>query len=126
MGICDSKPIKTKRKAITKKQAKIAFDRCSGLCFYCDKPLGKFENRKNRWEVDHAFALAQGGQNQIDNYLASCFDCNRTKHDKKQKDFLNQNKLNRRCIYLTGKVYCKTKTLNNNLNYCITHQFANF
>jgi hypothetical protein len=72
----------------------------------------------------NTFALVQGGQNDVDNYIASCFNCNRTKHDKKSKDFLNEKNLTRRCIYVTGDVYCKTKTLNNNLKYCIVHQFV--
>ena len=45
------------------------------ICFYCDKPLIKFE-------VDHFIPITRGGTNLPDNLRMSCSTCNRRKSNK--------------------------------------------
>lgn len=47
-----------------------------GLCWWCGKPAGE------NYEVDHRIPLSRGGSNYPENLCISCFDCNRSKHDK--------------------------------------------
>jgi len=63
-----------KRKQITKKQRFDIFKRDSFTCQYCgSKPPSVV------LEVDHVIPVASGGDNQEENLLTSCFDCNRGK-----------------------------------------------
>jgi 5-methylcytosine-specific restriction endonuclease McrA len=45
-----------------------------GLCAYC--------GQKNRLEMDHIDPLSKGGAHDIENIVAACLHCNRTKIDK--------------------------------------------
>jgi len=63
-----------KRKAISKKLRFEIFKRDLFTCQYCGaKPPTVI------LEVDHVIPVASGGENQEDNLLTSCFDCNRGK-----------------------------------------------
>src|ERR1019366_8723602 len=90
MGCCCSVEIVHPRKQITDAQARIAYHRCKGICFYCKKPLGPMEHRLGKWEVDHSRACALNGESTQDNYYASCFWCNRKKSDSTVRAFLNE------------------------------------
>lgn len=63
-----------KRKAISKKLRFEIFKRDLFTCQYCGaKPPTVI------LEVDHIIPVVSGGENQEDNLLTSCFDCNRGK-----------------------------------------------
>ena len=64
----------TKRKALSKKVRFEVFKRDSFTCQYCGNtpPLVILE-------IDHVDPVSKGGDNDIDNLVASCFDCNRGK-----------------------------------------------
>ena len=64
----------TKRRAISKKLRFDIFKRDVFTCQYCgSKPPSVV------LEVDHIIPVASGGDNDIDNLVTSCFDCNRGK-----------------------------------------------
>lgn len=68
---------KSKRKSISKKVRFEVFKRDSFKCQYCgDTPP------KVVLELDHINPVSKGGDNDIDNLVAACFDCNRGKSDK--------------------------------------------
>jgi hypothetical protein len=51
------------------------FARDDYTCHYCGR-------RGLRLECDHVIPVSRGGSNEDDNLVASCFRCNRAKHDK--------------------------------------------
>lgn len=62
------------RKAISKKTRFDVFKRDGFKCLYCgDSPP------KVNLEVDHVISVKDGGENDINNLVTSCFDCNRGK-----------------------------------------------
>lgn len=64
------------RKAISKKTRFEVFKRDGFCCQYCSSrppsvPL----------EIDHIIPVSKGGENDIDNLITACFECNRGKSD---------------------------------------------
>lgn len=68
----------TKRKSLTKKSRFDVFKRDDFTCQYCGSHPPSVT-----LEVDHIKPVSKGGTNDVDNLIASCFDCNRGKsnHD---------------------------------------------
>ena len=64
----------SERKQLSKKTRFQVFKRDEFRCCYCGQCPPKVV-----LEVDHIIAVANGGTNQIDNLITSCFDCNRGK-----------------------------------------------
>ena len=64
----------TARQAISKKTRFEVFKRDQFTCQYCGNTPPAVV-----LEVDHINAVANGGDNDIDNLITSCFDCNRGK-----------------------------------------------
>ena len=64
----------TERKTLQKKTRFQVFKRDEFKCCYCGRCPPNVV-----LEVDHIIAVANGGTNQIDNLITSCFDCNRGK-----------------------------------------------
>lgn len=54
---------------------RLVFERDDFTCRYCNK-------RGVRLECDHVVPLSRGGSNDPENLATSCFDCNRSKHNK--------------------------------------------
>lgn len=63
-----------KRKSISKKTRFDVFKRDGFVCQYCGSHPPTVI-----LEVDHIIAVAEGGDNNKDNLITSCFDCNRGK-----------------------------------------------
>lgn len=68
----------SKRKSLSKKIRFEIFKRDSFTCQYCGNTPPKVV-----LEVDHIVPVSKGGDNEINNLLCSCFDCNRGKKDIK-------------------------------------------
>lgn len=66
--------MKTKRRSLSKKLRFDLFKRDEFTCQYCGSTPPKVV-----LEVDHIKPVSQGGDNDIDNLVTSCFDCNRGK-----------------------------------------------
>lgn len=67
----------TKRKSISKKARFEVFKRDSFKCQYCgDTPPDAV------LEIDHIEPVSKGGENDIDNLITACFDCNRGKSNR--------------------------------------------
>lgn len=64
----------TKRKSISKKDRFNVFKRDLFTCQYCGNTPPSVI-----LEVDHITPVSKGGDNDIDNLITSCFDCNRGK-----------------------------------------------
>lgn len=62
------------RKSISKKLRFDVFKRDAFRCQYCGRTPPNIT-----LELDHFIPVAEGGTNDIDNLLTSCFDCNRGK-----------------------------------------------
>lgn len=74
-----------------------AFHVQSGLCFYCNQPMWinypeLFSNKYGisiksaqnfKCTAEHVIARQDGGSDRIDNIVASCLYCNRTRHKAK-------------------------------------------
>lgn len=65
------------RKSISKKTRFEVFKRDFFTCQYCSSKPPKVA-----LEIDHIFAVVKGGDNNIDNLITACFDCNRGKSDR--------------------------------------------
>ncbi|MFY4709930.1 HNH endonuclease [Burkholderia glumae] len=65
---------KPKRKGISKKTRFEVFKRDGFTCQYCGSHPPEVI-----LEVDHIVPVAEGGANEIDNYITACFPCNRGK-----------------------------------------------
>ncbi len=59
------------------------FERDSYRCRFCEKQLTRFTAT-----LDHVKAVAEGGDNSLDNLVTACLDCNSTKNRKILGDFL--------------------------------------
>lgn len=66
-----------KRKSISKKIRFEIFKRDSFKCQYCGNSPPNII-----LELDHIIPVAKGGDNEQDNLVTSCFDCNRGKSDR--------------------------------------------
>lgn len=66
----------TDRKSISKKIRFEVFKRDSFQCQYCGQLPPKVV-----LEIDHVHPVSKGGDNNIDNLLTACFECNRGKSD---------------------------------------------
>lgn len=71
----------TKRKAISKKVRFEVFKRDAFTCQYCGR-----KSPDVVLEVDHIEPVAEGGENDILNYVAACHDCNIGKGRRKLSD----------------------------------------
>lgn len=50
---------------------------CNRVCPFCKNQLP----RTSDFEIDHIIPLSKHGRNEIENLMASCISCNRSKHD---------------------------------------------
>jgi len=57
------------------------FKRDNYTCHYCGKRGGILE-------IDHKLPLSKGGNNEDDNLVTACRNCNRRKHDKTEEEFI--------------------------------------
>ena len=112
---CDS------RKKIKPADANKVYKLTGGRCYYCDKSLGAFKNRKDRWEVDHLYPRILGGTDSLDNLVAACFSCNRSKGDKTPEDFYSSSGNLPRCRHLILEVYCFQRVSSVKSKYCDRH-----
>lgn len=64
----------TKRRHFSKARRREIYQKCSGHCAYCGKPIPL-----ESMQVDHIQPLALGGSNEIDNLLPACHSCNHYK-----------------------------------------------
>ena len=71
----------TKRKAITKKTRFEIFKRDSFTCQYCGTTPPNCI-----LEIDHIFPVCEGGNNDEQNLITSCYDCNRGKGGRNLKN----------------------------------------
>ena len=71
-----SRPVSKRRRDV--------FERCSGRCHYCAKPL----TLACPWHVEHALPRALGGLDEINNLFASCPSCNLAKSDRTALEFV--------------------------------------
>ena len=58
---------------------KIIWKKTGGRCHFCGKALifSAKSGQRGRWHVDHILPKAQGGKNDIKNYIPICRACNR-------------------------------------------------
>lgn len=68
----------TERKALGKKKRFQVFKRDSFTCQYCGSTPPRAV-----LEIDHIEPVSKGGDNDIDNLITACFDCNRGKSDER-------------------------------------------
>jgi 5-methylcytosine-specific restriction endonuclease McrA len=67
---------------IRENRAKI-FERDDYKCRYCEKQLTRFTAT-----LDHVRAVAEGGDNSLDNLMTACLNCNSRKNHRFVGDFL--------------------------------------
>lgn len=68
----------------TEKEILNRFNQQNGLCFWCEKELGK------DYQIDHIVPISKGGRNDIDNIVVTCPYCNRSKKDKLPTEWLGE------------------------------------
>lgn len=74
------------------------FQKFKGKCFYCGVDLiltekGKYYSTEEalRWfEVDHRYPKSRGGSDRIENFAASCRQCNGRKGNKSDDEFMDK------------------------------------
>lgn len=67
---------------------KIKCDEQDGRCFYCDTEITHYSKRSNSLEIDHMIPKSRNGSDDIDNLVAACRACNRSKHDMTADEFI--------------------------------------
>ncbi len=79
--------MKTVQRRTSKETLKKIYNRTLGVCHFCGDELifdnyGKKDVKlAGNWEIDHVKQIAKGGSNSINNKLAICYQCNRTRWD---------------------------------------------
>jgi hypothetical protein len=63
---------------VSKKKRGEIYYKYGGHCAYCGEKLEPF----GRWQIDHLIPKKLGGEDDIDNLVAACSACNRSKHSK--------------------------------------------
>ena len=76
---------KKKIKNITRKQK--ILDKTNGLCAYCGTGL-----TLESMTVDHIISIFHGGENDLDNLVPACWDCNNLKASMTLEEFNSMNK----------------------------------
>lgn len=74
---------KVKRKSISKRLKSILFKLQGGKCFYCDKPFA-YESEAIG---EHKIPISRGGTNKPENYVLSCYTCDRIKGARTLDEF---------------------------------------
>ena len=65
-----------------KNKLTIIWNKTNGHCHFCGKKLlfssyWSGSSKRGKWQVDHIYPKARGGQNSVENYLPICRTCNR-------------------------------------------------
>lgn len=68
------------------------FDLTDGTCFYCEKSIsvknyGRVGER-GAFEVDHFIPVSRGGDDEFENWVPACVDCNTRKADLMPWEFM--------------------------------------
>ena len=67
----------------SQEQLDAIYDKTSGKCHICGKKLARSNygvlEARGCWEVEHSVAVAKGGTDSMNNLLAACISCNRSK-----------------------------------------------
>jgi 5-methylcytosine-specific restriction endonuclease McrA len=66
------------------------FNRQSGFCAYCDTKMTLEIGHRHTATKDHVVPKSRGGNSNIYNLVASCYDCNQKKADKPLYQFLSE------------------------------------
>jgi 5-methylcytosine-specific restriction endonuclease McrA len=69
------------------KSRQLAFKRQHGLCFYCGLPMwlsGQQGPAALRCTAEHLIPRSEGGGDGPSNIVAACWQCNSTRHKRKQ------------------------------------------
>lgn len=75
-----------RRATIEKRDREHVARKSNGLCHYCGSKLAK------GFHIDHAVPVARGGKNALENYRASCPDCNSLKSTMTEDEFMTWRK----------------------------------
>lgn len=65
----------------TKRDIQVQLASQKGLCWWCGKPY------EDKFEIDHRIPLSRGGTNWANSICITCFECNRSKHNKLPHEF---------------------------------------
>lgn len=113
------------RRQFSRQKAWKVYQKCEGLCFYCDKSVIPFDHRLHRWEIDHVYPRSQGGTDSLSNLVVACYTCNRLKKDISLQKFCVTNHLLPRCRKLIRgqktECYCWRRVSSINTKYCDDH-----
>jgi CRISPR/Cas system Type II protein with McrA/HNH and RuvC-like nuclease domain len=80
-----------KRKRWGYKTVRAIYCKTGGKCYYCGEQLEVIEHldeggrpvvEERLWVIDHLVPLSRGGEDEIDNCVPSCSDCNSSKGSK--------------------------------------------
>lgn len=113
--------------------------RSDNRCFYCDTPFASIKDRPqlikapystDEPEMEHHIPLCQGGQDVVDNLVAACRQCNRTKFKSMPCDFVahSAGNIRPRCFALlpSGK-FCSAKAIWPSYSYyCFWHMYRDY
>lgn len=76
------------------------FDKTDGHCHLCEKKLARRNygniGARGAWEIDHSVPISKGGKNHLNNYLAACISCNRSKGNSPTQQVRKHNGLNKK------------------------------
>jgi hypothetical protein len=92
----DAGPVKKRELRVARPTPTLAARRRLGkengwACFYCSETGNESHGPDGRvWHVDHAYSVADGGDNQPDNLVLSCATCNLDKKAKSALQFLKE------------------------------------
>lgn len=83
------------------------YDKTSGKCHICGKKLARSNygilGARGCWEVEHSVAVAKGGTDSMNNLLAACISCNRSKGESTSRTARARNGRSR-APYSTAKI----------------------
>ena len=74
---------KTKRIQIQKTTRQLVYEKCNGICGICHGPV-----LSDNFTIDHIVPLSRGGKNEIENLRLACYDCNRNKGNRTDKEMV--------------------------------------
>lgn len=72
---------KTKRIQIQKTTRQLVYEKCNGICGICHGPV-----LSDNYTIDHIVPISRGGKNEIENLRLACYDCNRNKGNRLDKE----------------------------------------
>lgn len=91
---------------------KIKCDEQDGRCFYCESEITHYSKKSNSLEIDHKLPRSRNGSDDLDNLVAACRACNRSKGDMTAEEYMAKRN-SRSAVACENGTFASSRIANN-------------